>query len=449
MAAEPVEAEIDLRQLVKVLRKRAWLIGVVAVLAVATAGALSLFVLPPVYQAEVTLMVSRPFAAGQRTGTQGSLESAVDPLARLPQLTLNTYVAQLTSPRLLEQVAADLGFDRSVWTPDVLASMIRVEALRDTNLIRLRVQSPDPDVARAVADALSLRFLAYVTDTNREQLEKSVEFLIQQAAVVKAERDGVADQLRRLQVQPDAAALLEEQARTHSALLAASRSDLIRARVEADAARGALQRLDQQLAAIPLVVVAEQVTEVVDGQERVVSRKETVNPVYLQLSELRGRRAVDVAEREARVIALAAQLTTLEREVEQLTARLVQRSAQESALAQEVARLDATYRLLSEKTTETQIVKSLDLGQLDLSVVSPATTPRAPVRPNVRMNVAVAGMLGMMLGLLLVFAVEYLDNTVKTPQDVAAAVGLPVLGQIPRFGPGAGAWWRRWALGGS
>ncbi len=453
------EAEIDLRQLLKVLRKRAWLIGLVLVLAVTAAGALSLFVLPPVYEAEVTLMVSRLQAAGTRTAARETLETAVDPLARLPQMTLNTYIAQLTSPRLLEQVARDLGFDTAVWTPGVLAGMIRAEAPRDTNLIRVRVQSPDPAVARSVADALTQRFMTFISENNRAQLEKSVEFLTQQAEAVKADRDRAAAELHRLQAEPGAAALLAEQARTSSSMLAAYRSDLLRARVEADAARAALDRLDQQLAAIPAVLVSEQVTETREpageggqtsgatAEARVVSRKETLNPVHLQLSQLRHQKAVEVAERQARVAALTAQVATLEQAVALLNAELTRRLARESALEREVARLEGTYQLLTEKITETRIVKSLDLGQSDIWVLSPATTPGSPVRPNVRLNVAVAGLLGLMAGFMLVFAVEYLDNTVKSPDDVAAATGLPVLGQIPRFRPGGRPWLRRWALG--
>ena len=36
-----------------------------------------------------------------------------------------------------------------------------------------------------------------------------------------------------------------------------------------------------------------------------------------------------------------------------------------------------------------------------------------------------------MLGIGLVFLVEYLDNTIKTPEDIERYVGLPVLGIIP------------------
>lgn len=46
---------------------------------------------------------------------------------------------------------------------------------------------------------------------------------------------------------------------------------------------------------------------------------------------------------------------------------------------------------------------------------------------------AIAGVLGVMLGVFIAFIVEYLDNTIKTPEDVEKYLGLPVLGAIPKM----------------
>jgi capsular polysaccharide biosynthesis protein len=47
------------------------------------------------------------------------------------------------------------------------------------------------------------------------------------------------------------------------------------------------------------------------------------------------------------------------------------------------------------------------------------------------MNVAIAAVLGVMIGLFVVFLIEYLDNKIKTPQDIEKYLGLPILGVIP------------------
>ena len=69
----------------------------------------------------------------------------------------------------------------------------------------------------------------------------------------------------------------------------------------------------------------------------------------------------------------------------------------------------------------------------NVQIIDVARTPGSPVRPRVLMNIAIAGMLGLMTGLGLVLLVEYLDNTIKTPEDVLKYTQLSVIGSIPDF----------------
>lgn len=68
-----------------------------------------------------------------------------------------------------------------------------------------------------------------------------------------------------------------------------------------------------------------------------------------------------------------------------------------------------------------------------LVVVEPAKVPTSPVRPRVRQNVLLAGVVGAMLAVGVAFLIEYLDDTIKTSEDVSQTLGLPTLGAIPRF----------------
>lgn len=55
----------------------------------------------------------------------------------------------------------------------------------------------------------------------------------------------------------------------------------------------------------------------------------------------------------------------------------------------------------------------------------------ALIRPNTRATTAAGALLGLLLGLVLIALLEYLDDTIKTPEDVARHLGLPTLGLIP------------------
>ncbi len=67
----------------------------------------------------------------------------------------------------------------------------------------------------------------------------------------------------------------------------------------------------------------------------------------------------------------------------------------------------------------------------DVQVIDKAILPKNPIKPNKVMNVLIAFVLGTMIGLFVVFLIEYLDNKMKTPQDIEKHLGLSVIGVIP------------------
>lgn len=66
-------------------------------------------------------------------------------------------------------------------------------------------------------------------------------------------------------------------------------------------------------------------------------------------------------------------------------------------------------------------------------VVDPAMEPTAPFRPHKILNIALAFILGLMASVGLSFLLEFLDTSVKTPEDATRHLGLPVLAVIPAF----------------
>lgn len=66
-----------------------------------------------------------------------------------------------------------------------------------------------------------------------------------------------------------------------------------------------------------------------------------------------------------------------------------------------------------------------------VEVIDKAQTPVNPVSPNKKMNILIAGVLGVMIGLFIIILIEFLNNKIKTPQDIEKELGLPLLGVIP------------------
>ncbi|WP_163194448.1 YveK family protein [Clostridium thermarum] len=84
-----------------------------------------------------------------------------------------------------------------------------------------------------------------------------------------------------------------------------------------------------------------------------------------------------------------------------------------------------------------QLAKSLkEIGQDVLSednvhILDEALLPTSPDSPKPLLNTGIAFFLGMMVSIGLVFLLEYLDNTVKTQEDIERLIGVPVIGIIP------------------
>ena len=80
------------------------------------------------------------------------------------------------------------------------------------------------------------------------------------------------------------------------------------------------------------------------------------------------------------------------------------------------------------------LLTSLQGGQVNtLSLIEEATVPYAPFSPNVRMNVLVAAAIGAVLAAAGALLIEYLDDTVKSPEDITRLTGLSTLGGIPQI----------------
>ena len=80
-----------------------------------------------------------------------------------------------------------------------------------------------------------------------------------------------------------------------------------------------------------------------------------------------------------------------------------------------------------------QIILAEAQATNNIVVTEPAAVPERPIRPRTRTNVMLAMIVGALLGLGIAFLFEYLDDTVKTPDDVSRVSGLSTLGAIARL----------------
>jgi len=73
------------------------------------------------------------------------------------------------------------------------------------------------------------------------------------------------------------------------------------------------------------------------------------------------------------------------------------------------------------------------LRSSNIRVVDPAMVPTYPARPAKTRNIALSFVIGLVGGIGLALLREYMDNTVKSPDDIEALVRLPSLAVVPAF----------------
>lgn len=141
--------EPDLVDLFRVLRRH-WAVVVLTTLgAVAVAYALTYFVLTPVYAASTTLIAFKRDAPVVDYAT-----------LQLHRQLVKTYGEIVKSRRVVEQVIRELRFPLGYTE---FQRKIKVKLFRDTELLEIVVEDPDPYVAASTANALARVFIEEVT----------------------------------------------------------------------------------------------------------------------------------------------------------------------------------------------------------------------------------------------------------------------------------------------
>ena len=135
----------------------------------------------------------------------------------------------------------------------------------------------------------------------------------------------------------------------------------------------------------------------------------------------------EYAEAHQRELLLSKALDQQKAEVNQMSERMVQYSI----LKREADANKALYDGLLTKLKEAGI--SAGLRSSNIRVVDPAMVPTYPTRPAKTRNIALSLLVGLVGGIGLALLREYMDNTVKSPDDIEALVRLPSLAVVPAF----------------
>lgn len=329
-------------------------------------------------------------------------------------------------------------------------SRLTVEPVAQSNLVNLRFVAYDNVVAALAVNTLAQVYIEQSLDYRFSTSSEATGWLSER---LKEQQRKVEEADRALQAYREREGLMNLEERL--ALINQKLSALTQAAIEARTTRITQETLynrmrsltPSQLANFPLILTNPTV-QGLRKQLGDLQREEA------RLSESMGDKHPEIVRVKAEIRALedkiAGETESVLRSVESeyLTAQQQEASFQANMEtvkreALEVSRQNVEYGILKrEFETAQQMLQMLltrsketgletELKSSNIRIVEKAEIPRAPFSPNRNQNYKLAMLIGLGLGLGLIALIEYLDNTVKTPEDVRASLDLPFLGIVP------------------
>lgn len=326
---------------------------------------------------------------------------------------------------------------------------MKVKPLRDTKLVEVSFTSTSPILASEICNTLADEFIDFSIEKRYATTRQASVFLSNQIANL---REDLAAKERELQKYGQEENLFYL-SNTESAALSKF-SDLSKAYTQAQIDRTKAEATYLELKDLDIDSITQSNNRVVQQiradyttiKNEYEEKSKIYKSSYPEMIKLRSRldsmneelqKAADGAESDYR--AALKREYSLKRLLDKQKTDVAKMNS--SAILYNSLKIEAENKRnllnsLGEKQNETLVSEKLGgLKAGNVSIIDKAEIPKNPVSPKKKLNLFLALLMGIFGGVGLCFIFEYLDNTVKGPEDVERLAGLPSLGVIPYFSP--------------
>ncbi|MBW2647472.1 MAG: GumC family protein [Deltaproteobacteria bacterium] len=489
--------EVHIKDYLHLIKRRKWII-IACLFITVTTVAIGNYAMEPIYQATVQLIVDREQRKSPVTGEMMEYESyesesltfqtyfsLIDSFPVLKNVVerLPERQRQETEPAplvvfkeaIIENIRNIKQFIRDLFPAEekearqpaddaslilhaqvnAIRSRIRVEPITDTRLVNVSVEDTDPVFARDIANAVAQSYIDYHMTSRLEAAKGSMAWLTEQLRDMKEkikesernfygfkEREGIFSIEGKQRIDTQRIAEVNSyygDAKSRRLELEATIHEL-RKILDHDTGErspptiiktGVLQDLHSELVMSEIELSKLRKTYrwkhpmILEMNSKIQQIKDTFDAELKKtLKNLNSEHKV-LTDRELSLLS-----TIRQYETEALT--LNKKEMQYAILDREVETNKELHNLLLTKFKETNITENMNITNIRL--VKPAVTPEIPIKPKKKLNLILAAIMGLMTGIGFAFFLEYLDRTIKTPEQVAQYLDLPILAAIPKVG---------------
>lgn len=464
------EQSVDLREYMRVvLKHRRLAITIFSV--VFFLGLFINFTATPQYEAKATLIIEKdspnalnfneymfsdPFSTEWYQTQYKILESRV--LARKVIERLGLADNEKFFPRPQQDEAGTR--DEAAFYDNLVSCFLgglRIEPLRSTRLVEIRYLSPHPDLAMEIANGVIQTYIDYNFENKVEAVKYSVQWLNENMEAERKKVEAAEAALLSYKQKYDIVTDFTGDTETITAQKLAQLNSQV---VEAETARVEAETRYKQ------AVEFEKNPDMLDSIPDVLNNTliQQIKTMEVELSQKRSELSKKYGANHPQMVALQSELRNLRSKKEQEISRIVnalnnnykialakENSLKQALEAQKNQSLDLNkkaveytnlyrqaesakemYALLLRRFKEKSVSESLKTD--NIRMVDKAELPRFPVKPRKARNMLIAIVLGFGLAVGMAFFLEYLNNTLASPEDVKRHLRIPFLGLVPLHG---------------
>jgi len=371
----------------------------------------------------------------------------------LRRLFRGNSAPEAATPPPAKKAGAAGAEDRVVNTAAAFRAGLSVEPINGSQLVRVNYDSPDPAFSQRAANAVAEAFEAQNLERKFESNSYAKGYLEDRLAELKAKLE---DSERKLVAFAQKENIVSAGDESGANLTAANLTSLNDAYAKAKEERikaearwrqapnlrgGGLQSaMTSSGSAEPMIQsLQEQLGKLqMDYQDKLRMYKPDY-PIMLQLKGQMDEVKKQISEEEKNIRSgiqadyqsalqqeqmLASQLNSQKADVLDLQ----NRSIQYNIFKREVDTNRQLYDALLQRYKEIGVAGGVSANNISLVDRAQRGTKFSP---NMQRNLMLSALLGLLLGALLALAFEYLDDTVKRPEDIEKLFGIPLLGAIP------------------
>src|SRR5579863_4536929 len=458
---DQVPREPHLLDYLIILRKHQWLI-ITFLLTVVTVVTIASFKMKPVYEAAARVEVDKesqnmvPFPDSNSYGEYEDSENYIETQTKILQsetLALMTIKSMDLAryPEFGGNSAAGVVHEGAIpRRPAILGAFLGrlgVKRVPNSRLIQVQFEAEDPQLAAAVVNAHLQNFVEQNFRSKFDATTQATTWLSSELEELRIKVEKSEDARIAYERENQIWQIDEKQDITTQKL-----ADLSKAVTDAQtdvAQKEALYRMaiSGNVDALPAArnndVISNLLRRKAELDELYAEALDQYGPNYPKVVRLQSQqKEVEqnlATARKTMVESVEEEFATARSHVELLQQALDKQKAEANDLSEKLVQYhilqhdaDSNKQLydgLLQKLKEAGITAGLRSS--NIRVVDPALAPASPSRPQKARNILLAVLVGLVGGVGLALFREYLDNTVKSPDDIEALTGLPSLAVVP------------------